>query len=134
MIPDPFIRERGGADPLIEGFYLIRLDRSRRVSVPVRVWFGPPADPDTGDELDRSPRWQVQVGFQLLEEEALPLRIGGVWIQDLSDVWPSCATDPIDEIDWRYRLERAEWATDHAPEDAYSQLGGRIDPMTCVLP
>jgi len=59
MIPDPHIRERGGADPLIEGYYLIRLDRARRVSVPVRVWYGPPNDPETGEPLDRSHRWQI---------------------------------------------------------------------------
>lgn len=132
MIPDRFIRERGGADPLVEGYYLIRLDRSWRVSVPVRVWFGPPRDPETLEELDRSHRWQVQVGFQLLEDE--PLRVGGIRIEHLTDVWPTCAKDPIDELEWRYRLERAEWAALNDERDPYSQLGGRIDPMTCALP
>lgn len=132
MIPDPFIRERTGADPLIEGFYLIRMDRSRRVSIPVRIWFGAPADPETGEDLDRSHRWQIQIGFQLLEDE--PLRIGGVTIEHLSDVWPTCARNPIDEVDWRYRLERAEWAARNDDSDPFSQLGGRIDPMTCALP
>lgn len=132
MIHDPYIRERGGADPLIEGYYLIRLDRSRRVSIPVRIWFGAPCDPETGEELDRAPRWQIKIGFQLLDDQ--PLNIGGVRINELIDVWPTCARNPIDEIDWRFRLERAEWATDHDDSDPYSQLGGRIDPMTCSLP
>jgi len=132
MIPDPFIHARGGADPLIEGFYLIRMDRSRRVSVPVRVWYGPPTDPVTGEEFDRSPRWQIQVGFQRLEDQ--PIRVGPLRFDTLDDVWPRCAKDPIDEVDYRYRLERAEWAAGNDETDPYSQLGGRIDPMTCALP
>ena len=132
MIPDPFIHERGGADPLIEGYYLVALHMAGRVSIPVRVWFGAPVDAETGDELDRSPRWQIQIGFQLLEDE--PLRIGGIWFRDLSDVWPTCQKNPIDAVDWQYRLARAEWATDNDEADSYSQLGGRIDPMTCTLP
>jgi hypothetical protein len=129
MIPDPFVPERTGADPLIEGYYLMR--RAGRVDVPVRIWFGPPADPETGEELDRSPRWQIQVGFQLLDEE--PMRIGGIWIEDLTDIWPACAKVTVDEAEWRYRLERAEWAGNYDPNDALGELGGRIDPMTCTL-
>jgi hypothetical protein len=132
MIPDPFNRERGGADPLVAGFYLLQSSRGKRVDVPVRVWFGPPADPETGEELDRSPRWQIQIGFQLLEDE--PMRVGGYWFNEITDVWPTCQRWPIDEADYRYRLERASWAADYDPEDAYSQIGGRIDPMTCRLP
>lgn len=132
MIPDPFVRERTGADALVEGYYLVTLDRSRRVSIPVRVWFGAPVDADTGEELDRSPRWQIQIGFQLLHDE--PLRIGGIWFRDLVDLWPTCAKDRITEVDWRYRLERGEWAAVNDVTDPYSQLGGRIDPMTCALP
>ena len=132
MIPDPFIHERGGADPLVEGYYLLRLDSARRVSIPVRVWFGPPRDPHTLEELDRSHRWQIQVGFRLLEDE--PLSIGGIRINDITDVWPRVARDPIDEVDFRYRLERGEWAVQNDETDPFSQLGGVIDPMTCALP
>ena len=132
MIPDPFIRERGGADPLVEGYYLLRLDRARRVSIPVRVWFGPPRDPDTLEELDRSHRWQIQVGYRLLEDE--PLSIGGIRVDDITDVWPRVARDPIDEVDYRYRLERGEWAVQNAETAPFSQLGGVIAPMTCALP
>lgn len=133
MIPDPFNRERSGADPLIEGYYLVSLHMARRVSIPVRVWFGPPRDPDDIEtELDRSPRWQVQIGFRLLEDE--PINIGGIRFNDLTDVWPACARNPIDAVDWEYRLKRAEWAVDNDQADAFAQLGGRIDPMTCTLP
>ncbi len=130
MIPDAFHFERTGADPLIAGHYLVR--RGGRVDIPVRIWFGPPVDPETGEELDRSPRWQVQVGFDRLEEE--PVRVGGIWIEDLTDVWPSCGRFPVDEADYAYRMERATWSAQYDPDDAHAEVGGRIDPMTCTLP
>lgn len=129
MIPKPFIRERDGADALVEGSYLIR--RAGRVDVPVRVWFGAPLD-ETGQELDRSPRWQVQVGFQLLEQE--PVVVGGIRIVNLDDIWPACARLPIDKDEWKHRLERAEWAAEYDPDDAHAEIGGRVDPMTARLP
>lgn len=133
MIPDPFIRERDGADGLREGFYLLRAShRSRRVDVPMRIWFGPPIDETTGEEMDRSPRWQILVGFNLVEE--LPMRVGGVWIEHLTDIWPRAAAEPIDESEYRYRIERASWASDFDPEDPHGEIAGRIDPMTCRLP
>lgn len=132
MIPNPFIRDQGGADPLVEGHYLLQSSRGQRVDVPVRVWFGAPLDEETGEELDRSPRWQIQIGFQLLEEE--PMRVGGMWFNELTDVWPTCMRWPIEEAEYRYRLERAAWAADYDPNDAHGQIGGRIDPMTCTLP
>ena len=79
MIPDRFTREQGGAAPLVEGFYLLNLNRARRVSIPVCIWFGPPLDPETREEMDRAPRWQIQVGFFLLDDE--PLAIGGIRIE-----------------------------------------------------
>ena len=129
MIPFPFIRERTGADPLIEGFYLIR--RSGRVAVPVKIWFGAPLDED-GEELDRSHRWQIQVGFALLDEE--PMRIGGVRIEHLDDLWPACAREPVDEAEWRFLLDRAAWASEYDENDALGHMGEKIDPMTVTLP
>lgn len=132
MIHDRFTRDQGGADPLVEGYYLIDLSRAGRLSIPVRIWFGAPLDPETREELDRSPRWQIQIGFQLLDDE--PLAIGGIRIQELTDVWPRCARFPIDYVDWKYRLERTSWAVDNDVDDAFANPGGRIDPMTCSLP
>jgi hypothetical protein len=132
MIPDPFTRERHGADPLVEGFYLIQSSRGRRVAVPLRVWFGAPCDPETGEELDRPWRWQILVAFNLLGDE--PLRVGALRIDELTDIWPMCQRWPIDEVEYRYRLERASWAADYDPDDAHAVIGGRIDPMTCTLP
>lgn len=132
MIPDPFVRDRSGADPLVEGFYLLRAGRGTRVDIPVRVWFGAPTDPATGDELDRSPRWQIQIGFQLFEE--CPMRVGAVWFHDITDVWPMCQRWPIDAAEFQFRLERASWAGNYDPNDPHGTIGGRIDPMTCTLP
>lgn len=132
MIADRFTEDQGGTAPLVEGYYLLDLTRSRRVSIPVRIWFGPPLDPDTREEMDRAPRWQIQVGFFLLDDE--PLEIGGIRINELDDIWPRIARFPIDAVDWQYRVERADWAAHNAPDDPYAQLGRRIDPMTCELP
>lgn len=131
MIPDPFIRDRAGADPLIEGYYLLERRRAGRIDVPMRVWFGPPVDED-GEEMDRSPRWQIQIGFALLEEEEL--RIGGIWIRNLDDIWPVALKNPIDEAEWNYRLDRHEWAAAYDQHDAFSEIGGKIDPLTVSLP
>src|SRR3546814_16998233 len=59
VIADRFTRDQGGTAPLVEGFYLLNLNRARRVSIPVRIWFGPPLDPETREEMERAPRWQI---------------------------------------------------------------------------
>jgi hypothetical protein len=131
VIPNRFLRDQGGPDALAEGFYLIQRRRSNRVALPVRIWFGSPLDED-GVELDRSPRWQIMVAGQLLDTD--PVSIGGREIDHLSDFWPACAEEPIIESDYRYRIERAEWAAAYDPYDPFGQPGGKIDPMTATLP
>ena len=135
MILDPFIREREGADGLVEGYYLIQRRMARRVDVPVRIWFGPPLERDDDGkwvEMDRSPRWQINIAGELLEDE--PFRFGNVWIDELGDFWPQCATCPIDQADYDYRVERQSWAAQYDPDDPFATPGGRIDPMTARLP
>ncbi|MBF9645492.1 hypothetical protein, partial [Streptococcus pseudopneumoniae] len=78
------------------------LTRARRVSIPVRVWFGPPVDPETREEVDRSPRWQIQVGFLMFDDQ--PIEVGGIWLREIDDFWPRIQRDPIDAVDWQYRL------------------------------
>lgn len=40
----------------------------------ILIWFGPPLDPETGEELDRSPRWQaLRDGAEIQVEEVWPL-------------------------------------------------------------
>ena len=133
MIPDPYNRHQEGADALEEGFFLIHRDRASRVDIPVKIWFGAPTDPVTNELLDRSHRWQIMVGTTLLEDDE-PMRIGGLWIRDIADLWPACGRHRIDELEYDYRLARHDWAAEYDPTDPHGEIGGRIDPMTCALP
>lgn len=132
MIPDPFIRDGGGADALVEGYYALRSARGLRSDVPVRIWFGAPLDTETGEELDRSPRWQIMVGGHLLETE--PLRFAGIRIDEITAIWPACARCTITEDEYRFLIARGRWAAEHDPNDALAAYGRRIDPMTVTLP
>jgi hypothetical protein len=62
------------------GFYRARLVRGGPF-VALRFWLGLPFDPETGEELDRTPRWQC--------------RLNGVELVDVFRFWPGCARDPI---------------------------------------
>lgn len=132
MIPEPYIEARDGPDALVAGFYLLPRRRAGRVDLPVRIWFGPPED-DEGVQLDRSPRWQVAVAGQVLDFWE-PVRLGGITIAGLDDIWPACAAHPIDAGDYQYLLARQSWAAAHDPSDPFAVPGGRIDPMTAPLP
>lgn len=132
MIPEPFTRERLGADALREGFFLIRRDRQSQVPLPVRIWWGAPIDPETGDELDRSPRWQVMIAGQLVDEE--PLQVGRSVIRCLSDFWPVCSQHEIDQAQYQYRIDLARWAGEHDPNDPHGDTAAKIDPLTVSLP
>jgi hypothetical protein len=130
MIDEPFLREQAGADALREGLYLIRRRRTRRVDIPVRIWFGPPRDEH--GELDRSWRWQVELAGFLFDDE--PLVLGGITFRDVGDFWPAVARDEIDEPEYRFRLERQAWAAEFDENDPFGAPGSRIDPMTATLP
>lgn len=131
MIEEPFLREQGGADALVEGFYLIQRRRARRVDVPVRIWFGAPRDPDTGEEMERSHRWQIELAGTLFDQ---PLTFGGITFSTVSDFWPAIAREEISESDYRFRIERAAWAQEYDPDDALGSPGERINAMTARLP
>lgn len=136
MIPDPYIRDQTGPGALVEGYYLIQRRRQNRVALPVRVWFGPPADPETGEDLDRSPRWQIAIAGQLINENENwdAMRVGNQTIGSLDEFWPACTRSPIDADEYRYRLERAAWAGEHDPNDPFGDTAARIDPMRATLP
>lgn len=132
MIPDPFLRAQDSADALEEGYFLLQRRRARRVDIPIRIWFGAPLDPDTGEELDRSHRWQIMIGNRLVEQD--PFFVGGISVTSLADIWPACRNDPIDSEDYAFRIERQEWAAEYDPGDAFATPGGKISPMTVQLP
>lgn len=66
----------------------------------VKIWYGQPADPDTGELLDRSPRWQATINGREVD----------VW-----DVWPECSGEPISDEDFRLLIATNRWADQYAP-------------------
>lgn len=107
-------------DQPVAGFYRIRL-RSGSVVSGVQLLYGPPRDPVTGEELDRSWRWQA-----ILDDGS---------VADFDQIWPACAGSPISEADYRAFVARREWAQTNAPDSAYAKPGARFDPLRSkVLP
>lgn len=104
-------------DTPIAGYYRTRL-RSGGVYCGVRIWHGAPLDPVTGEELDRSPRWQALVnGEPVLIER----------------VWPRCAADRISEADYRHYCRTQDWAREHAPDTGLADPTKRLDPLTTPM-
>lgn len=99
-----------------EGYYRTRLVRGGPF-VPVKIWHGPPHDPETGEELDRSPRWQALVNG----EE-----------RDAREIWNWCADKPISESEYRYMLAVKNWAETHAPAEPEANPYQRADARTAA--
>lgn len=102
----------------VAGFYRHRL-RSGAVRGGVRIWFGPPHDPDTGEEMDRSWRWQAHFDGQPVE---------------FDEVWPDCTGEPITEAEYQRRVARAAWARQNAPRSAFADPRRRLDPLSSDTP
>lgn len=100
------------------GFYRHRL-RAGAVRGGVRIWFGPPHDPVTGEVLDRSYRWQA-------EFDGEPV--------DIDDVWPVCGKHPITETEYHERVYRKRWAQQNAPDSAFADRTARYDPLSSLTP
>lgn len=105
-----------GFDPStpVPGFYRMRLGAGQ-LRIGIRLWYGPPHDPVTGEELDRSWRFQAQAD----DGEFL----------DMERVWPACAKDRISEADFIARQGRTAWAQQAAPESAYADRRHKYDPL-----
>lgn len=99
----------------VAGFYRTKLVKGGPW-VPVRIWYGPPLDPETGEELDRSPRWQALVNG---EEVDGPNEVEWVW------VW--CSNKGITEAEYRYMLAKKEHAEKFAPELPEASPREKID-------
>ena len=67
---------------------------------PVRIWYGPPIDPETGDVMERSYRW-------LAERCGAPV--------DLNEVWPWVAQHAISYAQFEGLMRLAEWARETDP-------------------
>lgn len=67
-------------DVPVPGCFRIKLRRDAPWSA-IRIWLGPPRDPETGEEMsERGYRWQAELN-------GAPV--------DLYDHWPGCAREPI---------------------------------------
>jgi hypothetical protein len=80
------------ADLPVAGCYQVRL-RQGGPPVALRIWHGPPLDPETLDEMDRAPGWQAQVN--------------GVQMADVFAFWPACARRPISQAEHDRIAERS---------------------------
>lgn len=109
--------------PLVDGevragLYAIRLVKGAPRSA-VRIWHGPPHDPVTGEELDRSWRWQATLN-------GVPC--------PLDRVWPACVGEPIDKATHDYLAADRRWAAQHAPHLPEAQPDKPVDWATAPLP
>jgi hypothetical protein len=99
------------------GFYRTRL-RSGGVYVGVRIWFGPPLDPDTGEEMDRGHRWQADCNGRYIE---------------IDRVWPQCGGDPIDDDEYLHLSALQSWGESHAPDSPQAKPYMKIDLLTAPI-
>lgn len=98
-------------------FYACRLVKDGP-RVGVRVWYGVPADPDTGEPLDRAARWQVTVSGEFIDPLQMLMLVGNVaYIKG----------DEINEAEHKYLCDVATWATAHAPDAPESSPRTAID-------
>ena len=100
------------------GYFRHRL-RSGAVAVGIRIWFGQPNDPVTGEEMDRSLRWQAQANGEPI---------------DFDRVWPACAGEPITRAEYDRLCARQDWAKQYAPHSAYADPKRRSDPLSTAHP
>ena len=64
----------------VAGCYEIKLVKGGP-PVALRIWYGPPLDPETRLEMDRAPRWNAM--------------LNGVQVVAVERFWPECARQPI---------------------------------------
>lgn len=111
----------GGAISVSEpvaGFYETQLVMGGPRAL-IRLWYGPPHDPVTGEEMDRSWRWQA-----LCNEDPI----------DFDRVWPKCAASPVDQEEVQRMTRRFRWAKENAPDSAYAKPWKKLDPLDQANP
>lgn len=104
-------------DEPVEGYY--RIWPAGGLASGIRIWFGPPLDPVTGEELDRSWRWQAHENGRYVE---------------LERVWPKAGKDPIDKAEYDYLTARVEHARKAAPQSPAANPRRKVDLLTAPLP
>lgn len=122
-----FSRHSDAAEALVEGYY--RWERAGCVPVPIRIWWGPPLDPEQdpqlGIELDRSPRWNVLVDGYPLEAPGTP---------KLEWFWPGIQNTPTRRGDYEYLLDRARHDRIHDPNSPFAQANRKVDLLSATIP
>lgn len=117
-VPPPAVAGAVDVSKPTPGFFRHR-PRGGSVIGGVKIFYGPPTDPITGEDLDRGWRWQA-----LFDGEPI----------DFDDCWPKCAGDPITKKEYRELCARREWARENAPGSAYAVIGKRIDLLSTSEP
>ena len=108
-------------DVPVAGFYQRKLVK-RGIFVPVKIWYGPPVDPENADlVLDRSPRWQGMVD-------------GKLWTGEIQDLWISCAKHPITKAEYNYLIARSRYARRWDPDHPAANPREPIDMMKAAPP
>lgn len=100
------------------GFYKKRVVKDG-VYVGIRIWFGQPLDPDTGEVMDRSLRWQATLDGQLV---------------DLESVWPWCGRDPIGRSEYERLLQLRQRSAPDDQSDPFANPRQPINLLTAPLP
>lgn len=121
----PYAEMTGGAAPAgsqdvsqpVAGFFRHRL-RGGAVAVGVRLWFGPPHDPVTGEELDRSWRWQAEANGREIAFER---------------VWPQCTGQPIDAQEYAHLSSLQDWGEQHSPASPEANPHKAVNWLTAPL-
>ena len=113
-------------EEIIPGTYRVRLVRGG-LFVGVRFWHGQPTF--DGDELDRSPRWNVEVdgrtSRRIVDDDG-----NDTGVRELLDpweVWPFAGGNPISEQEFAFLARRREWAEQNDPEHPAAQPRKAID-------
>ena len=96
----------------------------------VRMFFGPPVV--DGDELDRSPRLQVQIGAETTSRAVLMLGAGDIPVE-VEDALLR-AVEPVPEAEWQYLVAHQTWAVEHAPNHPKADPRRAVDFNIIPLP
>lgn len=100
------------------GFYKCRLVRGGPW-VAVRVAHEPASDPETGETLDRSPMWSVEIDGELARAPSPDRDKAGVFLTE--------AMRPIDEAEYHYLRRVKDHAVKVDPRYPEARPNKRID-------
>jgi hypothetical protein len=102
------------------GFYAVRMARGA-VEVACKVSHGPTCDPETGEPLDRSWHWTIEINGKVAHSGP------GVWERLL-------VGRPIDEAEYRFLLADRQWASEFAPSSPEANPSRRVDSASIPMP